>query len=131
MSAEVKTMEEREETSVELSSFIASVITAAMQRVDVTQRELAEQTGITQSYISQICSGKKIPTLEKLEKMSRILGISLRDFFPEDTMRAEDTPFTMLTRNEILLIQFYRSMGKKQQKLIFDLAVATITRDSA
>lgn len=124
-------VEEREETSVELSVFIAAMVTAAMQRADVTQRDLAERTGITQSYISQICSGKRVPTIGTLAKMSKSLGISLRDFFSGEEMRAEDASFAKLTREEILLIQFYRSMGKKQQKLIFDLAVATITRDSA
>ena len=42
---------------------------------DVKQTELAERIGVSKSYISEIESGKKLPTLELIEKYSREFNI--------------------------------------------------------
>lgn len=41
----------------------------------VTQKEFALKVGITQTYLSQIENGKKLPTIETLDKISKALGI--------------------------------------------------------
>lgn len=110
--------------SPSLHTSIASVLTAAMQRTDVTQKALARQTGLTQSYISQICAGKKIPTVATLARISDCLDVPLTAFF---TAGEERQP-QLLTQEESLLLQLYRSMEKKQQALISDLVVSALTR---
>ena len=46
----------------------------------ITQKSLAARSGLTPSYINQICNGKKIPTLEALESLCNALSISISDF---------------------------------------------------
>ncbi|MEH2449930.1 helix-turn-helix transcriptional regulator [Nostoc sp.] len=42
---------------------------------DLTQKELAEKLGISKSYLSEIESGKKTPTLELLNRYSEFFDI--------------------------------------------------------
>jgi transcriptional regulator with XRE-family HTH domain len=42
---------------------------------DLTQKELAEKLGISKSYLSEIESGKKTPTLELLNRYSDFFDI--------------------------------------------------------
>ena len=46
----------------------------------LTQNEIAKRTGFSQSYISAVSNGKKIP-LENLVKFCNLLNIELADFF--------------------------------------------------
>ncbi|MEH2289154.1 helix-turn-helix transcriptional regulator [Nostoc sp.] len=52
---------------------------------DLTQKELAEKLGISKSYISEIESGKKTPTLELLNRYSEFFDIPVSSimFFSE------------------------------------------------
>lgn len=52
---------------------------------DVQQNELADQLGVAQSYISEIESGKKQPTIPILEKYADFFGIPVSSilFFSE------------------------------------------------
>ena len=54
-----------------------------LQRVlkKMSQEELAKESGVDRSYISQIESGKKTPSLSVLERIADALGCSLKDFF--------------------------------------------------
>lgn len=42
---------------------------------DLTQKELAEKLGISKSYLSEIESGKKTPTLDLLNRYSKLFDI--------------------------------------------------------
>lgn len=46
-----------------------------------TQAQLAEQSGLTQDYISRIEKNQKQPSLETLEKLLRALDVSFSEFF--------------------------------------------------
>lgn len=52
---------------------------------DLRQKELAEKLGISKSYISEIESGKKIPTLDLLNRYSEFFDIPVSSimFFSE------------------------------------------------
>ena len=39
---------------------VGSVLSAAMEQKHINQTALAQQVGVSQSYISQICSGRKV-----------------------------------------------------------------------
>lgn len=54
---------------------IAEKITRLRKDKKMSQSDLAERTGLTQTYISQIERGKQSPTLKSLEKISQALGI--------------------------------------------------------
>ena len=44
-----------------------------------TQEKLAELTKIDYSYLNAIESGKKNPSLKRIAKIARVLGVSLRE----------------------------------------------------
>ncbi len=48
---------------------------------NLSQKKLAEKTGISQSFISSIESNKQSPTVNSLERLCFFLGIDLADFF--------------------------------------------------
>ena len=51
---------------------------------NLTQKELADNVGVKQSYIAQIERGTKIPTLTLGKDIADALGCSLYDFFKGD-----------------------------------------------
>ncbi len=48
---------------------------------DLTQEELAEKVGVDRSYMGFIERGERNPTLDKIDKIARALGISIRKLF--------------------------------------------------
>ena len=53
-------------------------------RLGLTQEELANRCEVTKGYISQLENNKMSPSIETLEYVLEVLGISLSDFFHED-----------------------------------------------
>ncbi|MEX0717449.1 MAG: helix-turn-helix transcriptional regulator [Planctomycetaceae bacterium] len=62
--------------------FISERIREARSEAGMTQDELAEKSGIPQSHISRLESGKHSPTAKTLEKIAEALGISMGRFDP-------------------------------------------------
>ena len=56
-------------------------ITELRLKKDITTNKLANLAGISQSYLRDIELGKTNPTVEKLEYICEVLGISLSAFF--------------------------------------------------
>lgn len=57
----------------------------------MTQRELAQQIGITANCISMYESGRRMPNIETVSLMSDVLNISLEDLVPHsDKMLCTD-----------------------------------------
>lgn len=49
---------------------------------DLTQRELSEKTGISNSYLAELENGdKNNPSLKIIKKLEVILGPEIRNFF--------------------------------------------------
>ena len=68
----------------ELLNTFGQTIKDARQAANLTQEELAEQTGITTRYIMAIENENKQPSMKVLFKMIRILKISADTiFYPE------------------------------------------------
>ena len=59
---------------VEPSSSVGDVVIAARAKTGMTQKELAQITGVDQSDISRIERGSANPTVETLEKLASGLG---------------------------------------------------------
>lgn len=83
----------------------------------ITQKSLAARSGLTPSYINQICNGKKIPTLEALESLCNALSISVGDFFSDE----DDVAPARLTTTEHQLIENFRSLYAYEQDFFFDM----------
>lgn len=54
---------------------IGSLIVKLRTKKGITQEVLAQTAGISQSYLSQIERGQKIPTIDSLQKISLALDI--------------------------------------------------------
>lgn len=89
----------------------------------MTQQELAEKTDITQSYVSQICSGKKQPTISTLTRISQCLGISMTAFFDEELPDNYSCPQRRrsLSSDEEHILSLYRTMNKKDRAVIYSM----------
>jgi transcriptional regulator with XRE-family HTH domain len=47
----------------------------------LSQTELAKILNVDRTYINQIERGKKVPSLNLLERIAEVLGKNLKDFF--------------------------------------------------
>ena len=88
------------------------------KRKGLTQEKLAELIGLEQNTISVIESGRNFPALLTLEKMSKILGVELSDFFNYDPLddiseikRYTDNRILNMSENELkLTYKFIRNI---------------------
>jgi transcriptional regulator with XRE-family HTH domain len=53
------------------------LVREARKRAALTQRELAERAGTTQSAIARLESGRTSPTLEQVQRLMRLAGFEL------------------------------------------------------
>lgn len=75
----------------------------------ITVNKLANESGISQSFLREIELGNKKPTVETLSVLCDALGITLRDFF-------DDGSLSSLTDNK-LIQQIYRLTPEQQERL--------------
>ncbi|MDO5299310.1 MAG: helix-turn-helix transcriptional regulator [Clostridia bacterium] len=101
---------------------IASALSQALKRQGITQSQLAKQVGITPSYISQICAGKRVPTISTLERIGGCLNMSVEDFLGGEGEPAVQSEQVFLTGEETHLLACYRSMNRKSRKAVCLLA---------
>lgn len=64
-----------------------NVLALLMKNRNMTGRELAKLTGISNSTISQVLNGRVVPTDEELEKICVALGVAPEQIYPSDEMR--------------------------------------------
>lgn len=62
---------------------LSSNIRSARQATGMTQVDLAQKIGVTDSCISQYETSKRMPNLETMSMLSDILNISLDDLIPK------------------------------------------------
>ena len=65
---------------------IATRIKFYREQKGYTVNKLANMAGISQSYLRAVELGQKNPTVETLSELCWALGLSLRDFFDDDTL---------------------------------------------
>ena len=75
-----------------------------------TVNRLATLAGISQSYLRDVESGKKKPTVEVLSYICEALNISLRDFFDDET--------GSLLLNDPLLAKIYELSPQQRDLLL-------------
>ncbi len=60
---------------------IGKYLKGLMKHKKITQQKLAEFTGLSQSYISHLCTDRKSPSLETIDKICESLEITPGQFF--------------------------------------------------
>ena len=83
-----------------------------MERNELKQKDLARQAGVSQSYISQLCTGKKLPTIPMLNRLGECLHMSVTDFLEDG-----EEPI-ILTEDEKRLVKLYRAMDSKGRAVL-------------
>lgn len=86
-----------------------------------SEYQLAENSGLTQSTISSWYRKKLIPSISSLEHICDAFGISLSQFFKDDTK-----PFTEITQFQQETLKKWSKLSKEQQKKLSDF-LDTIT----
>ena len=69
---------------------IAGRLKALRQKKGLSQYRLAQESGISQSFLSALEAGSKWPTVYTLDKICRCLDLSLAEFFSEDPEQVPD-----------------------------------------
>lgn len=81
----------------------------------MSQYQLAKDTGLSQPFIGMLFKDEKSPSLESLNKLCSALGITLAEFFAEDS---ESDP------KEARLIAAYRRLPEEKQDTVLTIVEA-------
>lgn len=94
---------------------IGKVIKKYRQKLGWSQSELARQTNVTSAAISLIEGGNRIPSLRVIQKLAKILNLSIKEL--------SNTP-SSLTKEKYFYIKFaiLRKLKKCDQELILAIA---------
>lgn len=90
-----------------------------MNEKKITQYHLAEQAGYTQAYISQICAGKRIPTIGALTRIGQCLGIPVQAFLQDDP--PVTTP-SSLSEQKDRIVLLYQMLNESNQATLISIA---------
>lgn len=99
-----------------------------MQEKQITQYQLAEQAGYTQAYISQICSGKRIPTIGALTRIGQSLGVPVQVFLQDGPPATPRYP--PLSEQEERITLLYRMLNESNQAMLTSIAEQMYTAQS-
>lgn len=88
---------------------VAKRITFFREQKGITVNKLANDAGISQSFLREVELGNKKPTVETISLLCDALNITLRDFFDDGSPSA-------LTDND-LVQQIYRLTPEQQELL--------------
>lgn len=94
---------------------ILAAVTKYRQERGLTEYQLAERSGLTQSTISSWYRKNMVPTIPSLEKICTAFGITLSQLFAEG-----DAPVS-LTESQQKLLDRWSRLSEEQQAVIFDL----------
>lgn len=89
-----------------------------MNEKGITQYQLAEQAGYAQSYISQICAGKRTPTISTLTKIGECLGVPVQTFLEDDPMVSGET----LSTQERRLLLLFQALDEPNREMLASIA---------
>ncbi|HHW43810.1 MAG TPA: helix-turn-helix domain-containing protein [Desulfotomaculum sp.] len=96
---------------------IGKRIKSLRKSAGLSQNALAKKAGVPQSVISEVESGKYTPKIEFLQSICATLGLTLAEFFSEETSSLSPDLRQLLEEAESLtpeqrqkLVEFIRSM---------------------
>ena len=72
--------------SKHLKTYIGGQVKILRKQAGLTQAELGEKIGRTAEAISNVETGKSLPSLDTLIATSEALGVPLTDFFPSGSI---------------------------------------------
>jgi transcriptional regulator with XRE-family HTH domain len=117
-----------------LNSKICNRIKELRIKKGLTQDQLAERSGFTKSYLSQIENHKKEPPISTLNKIAYALELDVLELITGQKSEAEHKPFTLVRADErrsiappsALSSVKYESITYKRAKRLMDGYVLTV-----
>ena len=85
-------------------------ITEFREKKGITVNRLATLSGFSQSHIRDIELGKKIPSVETLYQICTALGVTLKDFFDDESEN--------LLQNDPIVRRIYQMNDKQRETLL-------------
>lgn len=85
----------------------------------ITQLDLSKKSGVSQQAISNIETGRNIPSAETIRLLACILEVSTAELLGEDIILSEHK----LTPREFQMITEFRKLNPAGQKHLVELAV--------
>lgn len=116
---------------------LGEFIAAQRRSAELSLRQLAEQTGISNPYLSQIERGLRKPSAEVLQQLSKALRVSAETLYVRaGILDPEDHPSTSVEmalladpgiseRQKGVLIDIYSSFVRENERTAADQAAAT------
>lgn len=104
---------------------IGLFISKCRKKQNLTQKELADKIGVTDSAISKWERGKGLPDLSLLESLTKELNITLNEFFAAKNISNKE--LTKTSENNIKNIMNYYKDKRKRFKLYIIVATIIIT----
>lgn len=90
-------------------TFLGMRIRAARKACDLTQQELADQTGLAIKTVQDIEHGVKNPTYETIALLIKRLGISASVLFPSSTLLKMKHCFALLENFNLAVLKIKES----------------------
>lgn len=94
---------------MDFKQFIATRIYELRSSKNISGRKLAKDLGYSDTFITQIENGKKLPSIDTIEKICNHFKISYRDFFipffldiPENDPKVRKKLFALLNESKTL-----------------------------
>jgi transcriptional regulator with XRE-family HTH domain len=95
----------------------ADRLRARRQELRLTQEQLSEQTGVTQSTISQLERGEQIPTLRSLVVLAKALDVPIDWLLGVEADRSGEAISSTDTLEAEIIEQFRRVDPSRQQEV--------------
>jgi transcriptional regulator with XRE-family HTH domain len=93
-----------------------------MLRKGLNGQKLARQSGVSDSEISRILSGKSQPGLENAFRLARAVGVSL-DFLADDSLEVDPAQnVSVVSEPEAALLALARELGMREAAHLLEVA---------
>lgn len=79
---------------------------------ELSQKELAELIGIEPQHMNRLEVGKSYPSLDRLERIAKVLNVPLRDFF--DFMHLQGAEQRLFA-----IVEMVKGLSVEQQKFVY------------
>ncbi len=100
---------------------IGGKVTEIRLEKKLTQAELAERIGISVESVSRLERGVSFPSLKTVDKISKTLDVSLKEFFDFDEHETRDKSYE---RELSKFVAFLRTLDEKEISLVHKMTRA-------
>ena len=98
-------------------------LTYYMERIEKSQKEMAEIIGVAASTFNNWATGKKYPRIDKIEMLANYFGILKSDLIENKENSPDEV---QLTEGEKQILELFRLVPEDQQKLVLEMIRAAL-----